>query len=189
MLRKVRPTTHRENGSASQPKVGLSDGRLALVHRYMVDAEEAEARARTAAETDEAHARTRALADAAARAAAEGQERREMKRPSPDPQRTQPRREGWVAARARREPEFVGGADQVARNVSRIPEVPKPEGQSAGLSPRGGEKARTLRAVAKEERRAAKHAAHLLASLEKREARERKALAKAAARRQPKGIF
>ena len=42
----MRPTTHRGNGSDSQPIAGLSDGRLALVHRYMIDAEEAEVLAR-----------------------------------------------------------------------------------------------------------------------------------------------
>src|SRR5689334_2615493 len=45
MLGKVRtPLTHPANGSDPQPKTGLSEGRLALVHRYMIDAEEAEAR-------------------------------------------------------------------------------------------------------------------------------------------------
>src|SRR5690242_1130285 len=57
VLGKVRPTTHRGNRSASEPLSGLSDGRLALVQRYMIDAEEAEARARPAAEKNEAHRR------------------------------------------------------------------------------------------------------------------------------------
>lgn len=57
MLGKVRPTAHRGNGSDPQPDAGLSEGRLALVHRYMIDAEEAEARVRAAAEKDAARPR------------------------------------------------------------------------------------------------------------------------------------
>src|SRR5579864_3695672 len=51
MLGKVRPPTRRANGS---PPAGLSEGRLALVERYMIDADEAEARAHAAAERDDA---------------------------------------------------------------------------------------------------------------------------------------
>ena len=65
---------HRENGSAPQPKTGLAKGRLALVHRYMVDAQQAEASGRDAAE-EEAHARepepTAAAGEQGAREAAD----------------------------------------------------------------------------------------------------------------------
>jgi fused signal recognition particle receptor len=188
VLGKVRPTTHRENGSESEPDTGLSDGRLALVHRYMIDAEEAEAQASAAAGADEEHPRARVLPNAAARVAAEAEERRETTRPSLDPRQARLRHEAWAASRATLEPEPVRGADRVARYVSEIPEAPRPEWHSAAPSPHAGQSRRTWRAVAREEKRAAKQAAQVLAALEKHEARERKALAKAAARRRPNGI-
>jgi hypothetical protein len=188
VLGKVRPTTYRKSEPESEPEVGLSDGRLALVHRYMIDAEDAEAQALAAAGAAEAHPRARVLANAAGRVAVEAEERRKTPGPSRDPERARPQLEEWAAGRATPEPEMVGGADPVARNVSEIPEAPKPERRSVAPSPHGGQGARTVRAVAKEEKRAAKHAAQVLAAMEKREARERKALAKAAARRQPTGI-
>jgi hypothetical protein len=46
VLGKGRPTVQRGDGSAPQPESGLSEARLALVHRYMVDADDEETRAR-----------------------------------------------------------------------------------------------------------------------------------------------
>jgi hypothetical protein len=60
VLGKVRPTINRGNGTDPQQKAGLTEGRLALVHRYMIDAEAAEARAQT--EAARTAARTAALA-------------------------------------------------------------------------------------------------------------------------------
>jgi colicin import membrane protein len=56
MFGKVRPTAHRGNGSELQPKAGLSEGRIALVQRYMHEAEESEAGAQPAAEKTEERA-------------------------------------------------------------------------------------------------------------------------------------
>lgn len=50
MFRKVRPPAHRGERETREPTVGLSEDRLTLVERYMLDAEEAESRARAQAE-------------------------------------------------------------------------------------------------------------------------------------------
>lgn len=159
MLGKVRPTTRRANGSAPLPAAGLSKARLDLVHRYMIDAEEAETRERSAAaEQEEARVR----ADAQARAAAEEQTRREAA------ERTRIR---MVHARRRDEP-----AAPTALQLADHEPAPRER-------PLVSEGVRGTEAPARAEKRAAKQAARQIAALEKREARERKALAKAAARR------
>jgi succinoglycan biosynthesis transport protein ExoP len=50
VIRKVRPSTHRGDGEAPTPAAGLSEDRLTLVERYMIDAAEAESRAQAQAE-------------------------------------------------------------------------------------------------------------------------------------------
>ena len=93
MLGRVRPTTHRGNGSASEPEVGLSDGRLALVHRYMIDAEEAEAGRGLPRRPTRRRAKAPARPRRGVRAAAETQERSAADR------RHLPIRSGHPAAR------------------------------------------------------------------------------------------
>jgi hypothetical protein len=187
VLGKVRPTTHRGDEPTLEPEVGLSDGRLALVHRYMIDAEEAEAR-RAAVETDAAPAQAPARPRPSARTAAEVQQRRARtdKLPLP-PRREQRQAEERPAETARIELEPDGAGQEAPRParssvngvaavaVEAVPEVIRPA-HAEGQAP-------ARRAVGRDEKRAAKQAARLLAALEKREARERKALVKAAARR------
>jgi polysaccharide biosynthesis transport protein len=50
VFHKVRPPTHRGESETREPTVGLSEDRLTLVERYMIDAAEAESRARAQAE-------------------------------------------------------------------------------------------------------------------------------------------
>jgi hypothetical protein len=79
VLEKVRPTTHRGIGSDPEPEAGLSEGRLSLVHRYMVDAEQAEALGLEAGAKEEARAteaRAAAAQEQARREAAERTRRR-----------------------------------------------------------------------------------------------------------------
>jgi hypothetical protein len=134
----------------------MSDDRLSLVQRYMIDAEEAEARARAATEKSEPYARRAAaeqtprLVEQAGREAEEGP--RQMEAPP--------------AAAATREAEQAECAAQGAMHLTKT----KQDGQ-------------TRTALERAEQRAVKEAARLAAALEKREARERKALAKAAAKR------
>src|SRR2546423_8758796 len=100
---------------ASQPTESLSSDRLALVERYMIDAEEAEARGRAAAKDAEARAqcaaeeqlrreaeRAREEAVAQAQRAAEEQLRRETLRARSN------------AEPARREPEEVLTSEAIA---------------------------------------------------------------------------
>jgi hypothetical protein len=149
MLGKVRLSAHDRNGS----EAGLSEGRLALVHRYMIDAEEAEARAQLVAQKPEEPARVAEQARAASgeHAGREAAERRPI-RPTTE----------------RRRAEKLVFEEEKACDNGR-PDA-KEEGQAR-------------KALARAEKRAAKQAAQRIATLEKREARERKALAKAAARR------
>ena len=185
MLGKVRPTTHRGNGSDPQPRAGLSEGRLALVHRYMVDAEEAEARARAAAETDEA----RAPQEASAAAAAREQARREAaERVRIRAEMERRRDEERVAEAPTTEPELTPPAagetlQRVRATVTNVAPLAVEEVVKGNGRPDAREEARARKALAKADKRGAKQAAQRIAALEKREARERKALAKAAARR------
>lgn len=172
MFAKVRPAIDRGTRSAPEPIAGLSEGRLALVHRYMIDAEEAEALAQTAAERAQkrppaevvgeeragpAIAERRAKVPAAeattARRGADGPATEEIPRPVP--------------AKAR------------ANGGSRVVEQTVPTRDQ--LDPR--EEARARKRLVNADKRAAKQAVRELAALEKKELRERKALAKAAARR------
>jgi hypothetical protein len=146
VLGKVGSLTHRHNGSAPEPRTSLAEERLALVERYMIDAEEAEARARAAAEK----------AAAQARSAAEGRAQREASSRQRIPGAAMPKRDTFLE----------------------VKEAPSRNGR-----PDADEEARTRKALAKAEKQAAKQAARRIAALEKREVRERKALAKAAARR------
>ena len=66
MLEKVSATRHRDDGAGPDPRAGLSEGRLALVHRYMIDAEEAKERARAEGEKNAARAHANAWATAVA---------------------------------------------------------------------------------------------------------------------------
>lgn len=162
MLGKVRPTTHRENGADPQPKAGLSEGRLALVHRYMVDAETAEAKARVEAEMQE----TRARAEEQARREAAAAE--EMRRDAAELERMRLEIERRRASKLQDFPVFPLEHEQAFSDEEH---------------PDARQEARTRKAIVREEKRAATEAARRMASLEKKEARERRALAKAAARR------
>lgn len=185
MFEKVRPTTHRGNGSDSLPKAGLSDGRLALVHRYMIDAEEAEGLARDAAEKAEARAREEASA-----AAAREQARREAAEQARiHTEEIERRRAGTLFARAGT-PKPETDASPVEEALQRAPGAvtdvaPRAveEVASGHGRPDPSEEARSRKALVKADKLAARQAARQMAALEKKEARERKALAKAAARR------
>lgn len=174
MLGKVRPPmTHPANGSDPQPEPGLSEGRLALVHRYMIDAEEAEVRKLAAAK------------EAAARARAEAQEREAQAAAAAE---EQARREAAERELMRLEVERLRAEKARARAIRSAPAIGTVGGgtyspasvNGRGLAPRviGG-----VKDVGQEDKRAAKQAARLMAALEKKEARERRALAKAALRR------
>lgn len=185
MFGKVRrPTTHRGDGSA---KVGLSDGRLALVQQYMVEIEGAGASTQAQAASDEARLDGDATAqrgkEAPAAAApkraprkAVGQERirKEKKASRPNaPPADAPRRPTVD------ETPQPGRATAVTNGASPTVE------QTAEVNGRhdAREEARARKELLKADKSAAKQAAREMAALEKKEARERRALAKAAARR------
>jgi hypothetical protein len=151
----------------------------------MIDAEEAEARARAAAEADEAHARAEALAAAARqRAWREAAEQARI-----HTRETEQRRAETLFARAAKtKPE---AAPSAALETFQPPPItvknlaPRALEEAARTNGRPNlkEEFRARKAVAKADKQASKQAAQRIASLEKKEARERKALAKAAARR------
>jgi len=175
----VRPTTHRGNGSDSQPIAGLSDGRLALVHRYMIDAEEAEVLARAAAENGEARAREETGAAALERARREAAEQARTGTEEMERRRVEPLIAGAATIKPEAVEEPVGAMAPVTKVGPRtVEEVARGSGRP---DPRDGARAR--KALVKADKLAAKQAARRMAALEKKEARERKALAKAAARR------
>ncbi len=176
----------------SLPRESLPQDRLALVQRYMIDAEEAEARAQAAAKDPEARAQPNA----------EEQLRREAKREQEEADARA--RAAAMAAQARAQP---AADEQVRRKAQGAPpaaEVPQHEPEES-LAPQGPpphaiadeqptpvvqrpiptakQEARRRKALGKAERQAAKQAARLGEAFEKREARERKALARAAAKR------
>jgi hypothetical protein len=182
---KLRPSTHRGNGSALQPKAGLSDGRLALVQQYMVDVEAAEGLTQAAAENDAAGAREEASAPAVrqqARPKAVEQERagtktnrRQAKARLTEPATTRPGADASAAEETLQRPPattVTNGASRVVEATAKVNDVPDPR-----------EEARARKELVKADKLAAKQAARQMAALEKKEARERKALAKAAARR------
>jgi hypothetical protein len=176
------PARPQRERSTPQPEAGLSDGRLALLDRYMADVEEAEARTRAAAEADQARAQAQARVEMPTRSAAEAREQHEFGRAPVRPQRVRRIEPGPGRDAGEEAPQptrhTVNGVAGVA--VDYIPELLR--------RPSAKEEARARRAAAKEDRRTAKQAARMIAALEKREARERRALAKAAARRKPKEI-
>jgi hypothetical protein len=144
--------------------------RLALVERYMIDADEAEARAKPAAEN-------------AVR----------LVQPAPEEQVQHEAEELQRAAeeQVQREAEELRSAAERARGDGNgLVLRPAPTGADTGevadqpIRTSAKQAARTRKELAKAERRAAKHAARVVAAMEKKEARERKALAKAAAKRQ-----
>jgi hypothetical protein len=144
---------------ASQRRESLSSDRIALVQRYMIDAEEAEARGRVAAREAEARA-------------AEAQLHREAERARRN------------AQAARREPEAVLTPEAPAE----VEPDEHPGQLSERLIALARSEARRHKVRARAERQAAKEAARLAVAAEKRESRERKALAKAAAKRRSREL-
>lgn len=150
----------------------------------MIDAEEAKGLARAAAESANARAHEDAMA-----AAVQEQRRREAAEQARErAERELLRTERLLANGATAEQEAAHGESAetpqlAAAAVTHV--VPRMvEEEAIGNSrPDPGEVARRLKEHAKADKRAAKHAARQMAALEKKEARERKALAKAAARR------
>ena len=179
--------THPANGSDPQPGTGLSEGRLALVHRYMIDAEEAEARKLAAAEQAAARARAETQErEAQAAAAAEEQARREAAEQELMRLEIERLRAERARARAVRSAPAIGpsGTDiRSAPSVNGGEPAPRVLGGLDRLVPPKGE-IRPGKDVGRDDKRTAKKAARLIAALEKKEARERRALAKAAMRRQ-----
>jgi hypothetical protein len=191
VFEKVRPTTHRENGSDPEPEVGLSEGRLALVQRYMLDAEEAEARVQDAVEKTktEAQRRSQLTAQASAELQARTAERARLERERARRRAEQRDREAQELARSTpRPPVAVEFANEEDLRAAWAGVKPAGEGFAAAEVTWRDSRPSFL-PVTKEERRSEKEAARVLAALEKREARERKALAKAAAKRRLTGNY
>ena len=186
MLGKVRaPMTHPANGSDPQPETGLSAGRLALVHRYMIDAEEAEVRKLAAAEEADVRARAEAQErEAQAAAAAEEHARREAAERELMRLEVERLRAERARARAvRSAPAIVTAGGEMHSAVEWAGLAPRVIGGVDRSIPPGGE-VPAVKDVGQDDKRAAKRAAQRIAALEKKEARERRALAKAAMRRQ-----
>lgn len=185
MLGKVRPSTHRGNGSDPQPKPGLTEGRLALVHRYMIDAEEAEAKARAAAEEDAVRARAQAQAreEQAAAAAEELAQREaaERRRMRLDVARLEAEKARATAVLA--EPRVDTLSEEMLSRASHTAKVTIEQSTDAEETRSAKVAVRSVKEHAEADKRAAEQAARHVAALEKKEARERRALAKAAARR------
>jgi hypothetical protein len=151
----------------------------------MIDAEEAEVLARATAEKAEARAREETSA-----AAARGQARREAAEQARiRTEEIERRRAETLFARAAT-PKPEADASPVEEILQRTP------GAVTNVAPRAveevargngrpdpREEARARNALVKADKLAARQAARQMAALEKKEARERKALAKAAARR------
>jgi hypothetical protein len=159
---------------------------MALVHRYMIDAEEAEARKLAAAE--EAAARARAEAqerEAQAAAAAEEQARREAAEQELmrlEVERLRAERARARAVRSAPAIGTVGGEIHSAASVKWPGLAPRPIGGVDRWPPK--EEGQAAKDAGPDDKRAAKQATQRIAALEKKEARERRALAKAALRRQ-----
>lgn len=161
---------------------------MALVHRYMIDAEEAEARKLAAAEEAAGRARGEAQErEAQAVAAAEEQARREAAERELMRLEVERLRAERARARAVRSAPAIGAVGSEMRSVAPVTGrglAPRVIGGFDRWIPQKGE-VRVGKDVGQEDKRAAKQAARLIAALEKKEARERRALAKAAMRRQP----
>ena len=162
----------RRDKPSPEPQVGLSGDRLALVHRYMVDAEEAEVAARAAAAGAKAN-RQQAAHDQARRVTELAQQRLERVRPEADELPT---------LRAEEPPTATPPTQAVVSPLVNEQAVERRRSTWA-------QETRDRGATAKDERRAAKEAARRIAALEKKEARERKALARAAAKRKGDGTL
>jgi hypothetical protein len=176
----VRPTTHGGNGSSDLQPNGLSEGRLALVQRYMIDAEEAEVFARANAQKAAAYGRE----EASAAAALEGARRETAEQPPIRTDEQRRRAEPLNAGAATTKPGALEKPMRATAPVTKVAPGPNEEvasGNGRRADPR--DEARARKALVKADKSAAKQAARLMAALEKKEARERKALAKAAARR------
>lgn len=154
------------------------------MHRYMVDAEQAEALGREAVEKEQATAHEPALSTAA-----QEQVRREAAERTGRRTKREGRRAAKLAAEAASPEQRTDPAAK--KTPERAPSTDLKDVMSAGTeAPLSGDghqdprkAARARKALARADKRTAKQAAREMASLEKREARERKALAKAAARR------
>ena len=142
---------------------------MALIHRYMIDAEEAGPFAQAAAGKDEAPTREEALAVAVREQEDRRGEPAFAGTATPTPELDPSEAEGTLQNAPATVPK--GGSPTVQ-------EAPGPNGR-----PDPRKELQVRKALVKAEERAAKQAARRMAALEKKEARERKALAKAAARR------
>jgi hypothetical protein len=165
----------------------------------MLDAEEAEARVRDAVEKTKSEAQRRSRS---APAAGELQARREAEHARREAERA---RRAEERARRRGEQREREAEELPARSTTFHPkthELPRDEPRrpvraeakhvDAAFTVEETAWSETLpglEPVTKQERRSAKEAARVLAALEKREARERKALAKAAAKRRLTGTY
>lgn len=188
MLEKARPPKHRINRANSQEPAGLSEGRLALVQRYMIDADEAAAGMRATVERDDARLDARARDTARTVSVAEEQARFEAAERQKMRLQIERRR---VATAQSCSVHSESAVDTTGETV-----LHRPSGVARDASPiaigevapaRNGvvakEEARTVQDRARADKRAAKLAARRIAALKKQEAQERRALAKAAARR------
>lgn len=159
---------------------------MALVHRYMIDAEEAEVRKLAAAKEAEVRARAEAQErEAQAAAAAEEQARREAAEQELMRLEVERLRAERARARAVRSAPAIGalgGEMHSAASVKGRGLAPRVIGGVDRFIPPKGEV--RVKDVGQDDKRAAKQAAQRIAALEKKEARERRALAKAAMRRQ-----
>ena len=163
----------------------------------MVDADEAEARVQAAVEKTEAHRRAQVSAQAA-----ELQARREAERTRHEKEQArheaerarrrveQRQREAQELLASTRKPQPV--VDEIANEEAARAAwagVRRVNGGFAAEEPVQVESRPRFELDEREEKRSAKEAARLIAALEKKEARERKALAKAAAKRRLAGTY
>jgi hypothetical protein len=146
----------------------------------MIDAEEAEVLARAAAENAEARVPEETGAAALEQARRKAAEQARTRTEEKERRRAEPL---LIAGAATIKPEAVeepvGAMAPVTKVAPRaVEEVARGSGR-----PDPRDEARARKALVKADKLAAKQAARRMAALEKKEARERKALAKAAARR------
>lgn len=208
MPRKVRIPTRNGDEEELEPLTGLSEDRLALVNRYMVEEETGPVqpprlvRAEEAPEPTELPREPRITGNGAAPATPDRvvpvQPPRLVRVEEPPPEPTELPREALsnghgatppthdevVPVQPRRfwKPEERPATTEPPREPAAVVRAPEPRA-AAEIDRRAGTETREPRAVAKADKQAAKEAARRMAALEKKEARERKALAKAAARR------
>ena len=133
MFRRVRPPTHRGDSDDAEPLAGLTESRRTLVERYMIDAEEADARAQ-GKEAEASSAQTPKRGVSADGRPAAGTGRRDV--------------EETGSERKRQTPELVGDgavdAALAAEGVGELVGVERPEGTSPGLVGSGDAPARAL---------------------------------------------